>query len=209
MDLLSIALIGLGLSMDAFAVSVTSGITIRKLNAGHLLKIGGYFGGFQALMPAIGWAVGSQFKNYIISIDHWIAFGLLFLIGAKMVYEVFEHEEETGDEGVKLAEVAVAEQDALNEEKQLKAGRMLMLAIATSIDALAVGVSFAFLQVSIISASLLIGVITFVVCVTGALIGKRFGDLLKNKAEIAGGLILILIGLNILNEHLNFLGYIF
>lgn len=210
MDLLSIILIAFGLSMDAFAVSITNGITIKDLKSSHVLKIGVYFGGFQALMPVIGWAVGSQFKDYIVSIDHWIAFGLLAVIGIKMIREALDHREDSSENGKdSLEEAAISKQDSVDEENQLSTGRLLMLAVATSIDALAVGVSFAFLSVSILGASAVIGLITFFVCVAGVLIGRRFGSLLKQKAEIAGGVILVLIGAKILFEHLNLISYIF
>lgn len=210
MDLLSIILIAFGLSMDAFAVSVTNGITIRNLKPGHALRIGAYFGGFQALMPLIGWAVGSQFRNYIVNIDHWVAFGLLAFIGIKMIREAWEHNEDS-DESKKdnLEEVAISKQISEDGGSQLTRGRLLILAVATSIDALAVGVSFAFLSVSILGASTVIGLITFAVCVIGVLIGKRFGSLLKKKAEIAGGFILVFIGLKILFEHMDIASYIF
>lgn len=210
MDLFSIVLIAFGLSMDAFAVSVTNGITIRNLRPGHALKIGAYFGGFQALMPVIGWAVGLQFRNYIISIDHWIAFALLAFIGVKMMRETSEQGEDdgTGRRGG-FEEAAISKQVPAIEGSELRMGRLLALAVATSIDALAVGVSFAFLSVSILGASSVIGLITFAVCVTGVLIGKKFGGILKKKAEIAGGTILVLIGAKILFEHMNLISYIF
>jgi len=209
MDLISILLIAFGLSMDAFAVSVTNGITIRNVRGTHALRIGLYFGGFQALMPVIGWAVGYQFRDYITSIDHWIAFGLLAFIGIKMIKEAMEQDDICEvPEGNGFREAAVSKQEA-EEECVLKTGRLLVLAVATSIDALAVGVSFAFLSVSIWGASAVIGLITFGICVTGVFIGKRFGCLLKKKAEIMGGVILVLIGAKILAEHMNLLEKIF
>lgn len=206
MDFLSIVLIGFGLSMDAFAVSITYGITIRNLRLSHVLEIGMFFGGFQALMPLIGWAVGSQFKDYIVSIDHWIAFGLLAVIGIKMIREALEHADDCRYE---MEEAAISRQETAADHNQLKAGRLLVLAIATSIDALAVGVSFAFLRVSILWASLVIGLITFVICAFGVLVGKRFGCLFKKKAEILGGAVLILIGVKILFEHMGLLSQVF
>ncbi len=204
MDILSIILIAVGLSMDAFAVSVTNGIIIRDLKAGHVLKIGLYFGAFQAIMPLIGWLAGFQFKDYIVTIDHWIAFGLLAILGVKMIHEAFG--EEMGEEAVKedMCEVAISTQGTVCESP-LRKGRLLVLAVATSIDALAVGISFAFLQVSIVLSALVIGLITFGICCAGVCIGNRFGGLLKKKAEIAGGLILISIGLKILLEHTGFI----
>lgn len=203
MDILSILLIAIGLSMDAFAVSVTNGITIRNLKIRHALKIGMYFGVFQALMPLAGWLAGSQFSEYIISVDHWIAFGLLSFIGGKMIHESFDKGDSEAEEG--MLEVAISGQETVKEDP-LRMGRLMMLAVATSIDALAVGVSFAFLKVSILWSAAVIGSITFVICVAGVFIGKRFGDLLKRKAELAGGLILIFIGLKILLEHTGILG---
>lgn len=206
MDLLSIVLIAFGLSMDAFAVSITNGITIRNLRLSHVLKIALFFGGFQALMPAIGWAAGSQFKDYIVSIDHWIAFGLLAVIGIKMIREALEEAEDCRYE---IEEAAISRQESARDNNQLKTGRLVVLAIATSIDALAVGVSFAFLRVSILWASLIIGLITFGVCAFGVLVGKRCGCLFKKKAEISGGVVLILIGAKILFEHTGLLSQIF
>lgn len=203
MDILSVVLIAVGLSMDAFAVSVTNGIIIKDLKIGHALKIGLYFGVFQALMPLAGWLAGSQFKDYITSVDHWIAFGLLAFIGGKMIWEAFGGEDEEAVEG--MCEVAISTQGAVYENP-LRMGRLLVLAVATSIDALAVGISFAFFSVSIIWAAVLIGLITFAICITGVFIGNKFGGLLKKKAEMAGGLILILIGFKILFEHMGIIG---
>ena len=200
MDILSITLIAVGLSMDAFAVSVTNGIIIKDLKFEHALKVGLYFGLFQALMPLAGWFAGSQFKEYIINIDHWIAFILLAFIGGKMIREAYANSCEVTVSGDGMCEVAISKQEVA-EEDPLRMGRLLVLAVATSIDALAVGISFAFLNVSILWTSALIGVITFVICVAGVYIGKKFGCLFQKKAEIVGGLILILIGLKILLEH--------
>lgn len=205
MDILSIVLIAVGLSMDAFAVSVTNGIIIRELKLNHALRVGLFFGVFQALMPLAGWLAGFQFKDYIVSIDHWIAFGLLALIGGKMIHEAFDEgaeEPETIDE---MCEVALSNQGTVCKDP-LRASRLLVLAVATSIDALAVGISFAFLQVSIAWSVTVIGLITFIICVAGVYIGKKFGGLLKKKAEIAGGVILIGIGLKILAEHMGIFG---
>jgi len=204
MDILSIVLIAVGLSMDAFAVSVTNGIIIRDLKIGHALKVGLYFGVFQALMPLIGWLAGSQFKEYIVSIDHWIAFSLLAFIGGKMIREACGAEDKEEDvEG--MCEVAVSNQGTVCENP-LSMGRLIVLAVATSIDALAVGISFAFLRVSIIQSSVLIGAITFAICFAGVYIGNKCGGLLKKKAETVGGFILICIGLKILFEHLGIIG---
>jgi len=204
MDILSIVLIAVGLSMDAFAVSVTNGIIIKELKAGHALKIGLYFGAFQALMPLIGWMAGFQFKDYITNIDHWIAFGLLAIIGGKMIKEAYDCDEEA-ETTEDMCEVAVSNQGTVCENP-LRMGRLLVLAVATSIDALAVGISFAFLKVSIIWSSLLIGLITLVICFIGVFVGNKFGGLLKKKAEIVGGIILICIGLKILLEHTGIIG---
>lgn len=205
MDILSIILIAVGLSMDSFAVSVTNGIIIKDVKISHMLKIGLYFGVFQALMPLAGWLAGSQFKDYITSVDHWIAFGLLALIGGKMVKEAFGEADEEDETVEGMCEVAVSKQGTICENP-LRMGRLLVLAVATSIDALAVGISFAFLNVSIIWAASVIGLITFVICIAGVVIGNKFGGLLKKKAEIVGGLILICIGFKILLEHMNIIG---
>jgi putative Mn2+ efflux pump MntP len=176
--------------MDAFAVSVSSGMS-HKLSVRKALIIAAYFGGFQALMPLIGWAVGFSFQGYIKTVDHWIAFILLGFIGAKMLYEVITEKKEEPSDLERLA-----------SKKVLSHKVLLLMAIATSIDALVVGVSFAFLKVDIFLSVLLIGVITFVISAAGVLIGKKFGDLLGKGAEILGGIVLIGIGLKILLEHI-------
>ena len=185
-------LLGIGLAMDAFAVSVCKGLGMRRLNKKQALIIGLYFGGFQALMPLIGWLIGSQFQKYITSIDHWIAFILLGFIGGKMMIEAIRewNEEET-------VEVMDAPLDHKN---------MFVLAVATSIDALAVGVTFACLQVRILPASFLIGATTCLLSALGIKIGNVFGMKYKAKAELLGGAILILMGIKILLEHLGVLG---
>jgi putative Mn2+ efflux pump MntP len=205
MDILSIILIGIGLSMDAFAVSVTNGILISNLKMRQALKIGLYFGAFQALMPIAGWLAGFRFQNYIVSVDHWIAFILLALIGGKMLHEALQPEVEDDSSIEAMCEVAVSNQGTVCDQP-ITAGRLLVLAVATSIDALAVGISFACLGVSIAQSAAIIGLITLVICTAGVYIGNRFGSLMKKKAEIAGGVILIAIGLKILLEHLNILG---
>ena len=185
MDLWELLLIAVGLSMDAFAVSVCKGLSVKKLEPRHALLAGLYFGGFQALMPVLGWLLGYRFETLITSIDHWVAFILLALIGGNMIRESFSDEEELNDDfGVKT---------------------MLLLAVATSIDALAVGITFAFLSVRILPAAGTIGVTTFLLSVLGIYIGRAFGARWKSRAELAGGLILILIGLKILLEHLGIL----
>ena len=178
--------VAIGLSMDAFAVSVCKGLNMRKLNVKQAAVIALFFGGFQALMPLIGWLLGKQFEVYITSIDHWIAFILLLFIGGKMLWESFKTEEEyTAD---------------FNAAFQLK--ELFFLAIATSIDALAVGITFAFLKVQIVHSLFIIGITTFLLSYTGVIVGNKFGNKFEKKAGMAGGIILILIGLKILLEHL-------
>ena len=187
MSLLELFLVAVGLSMDAFAVSICKGLAMRKLTFKKAAVIGLWFGGFQAGMPLIGYFLGKQFESYITSIDHWIAFILLSLIGITMIREALSKEEEKADDSLAVK-------------------TMFLLAVATSIDALAVGVTFAFLQVSIAPAVSLIGITTFLLSVVGVKVGNVFGMKYKSKAEITGGVILIAIGLKILLEHLGFLG---
>ena len=189
MGILELLLIAVGLSMDAFAVSVCKGLSVRKLEVKHALLAGLYFGGFQFLMPVIGWLLGVRFQALIESVDHWIAFSLLVVIGLSMVRESRSKSEE------------------LNDDFGFKT--MLLLAIATSIDALAVGVTFAFLQVNILPASGMIGVTTFLLSALGIYVGSVFGARFKSGAELAGGLILVLIGLKILLEHLGLVKFPF
>ena len=198
MGLIELFILAVGLSMDAFAVSICKGLSLKKVGIKECGKVGLYFGGFQGGMPLIGFILGVQFKDYITTIDHWIAFILLSFIGINMIRESMEKDDE--DEIVNLAEVAVAEDD----EDKLGFKNMVMLAIATSIDALAVGVTFAFLQVDIIPAVSFIGIVTFVLSSIGVKIGNVFGTKYKSKAEFTGGAILILIGIKILFEHLGF-----
>ena len=190
MSFQEIFLIGVGLSMDAFAVALCKGLNMKKVNYVHTVIIALFFGGFQAVMPLLGWFLGKNFESYIKSMDHWIAFALLVYIGGKMAYEAIkgDDEDETSAKGDKL---------------DLK--ELTIMAIDTSIDALAVGITFAFLQVSIVSSVTIIGITTFVLSIIGVMIGNRFGMKFKSKAEIAGGIILILIGLKILLEHLGIL----
>ena len=187
MDFAELLLIAVGLSMDAFAVSVCKGLSVKKLEPRHALLVGLYFGGFQALMPVLGWLLGYRFETLITGVDHWIAFALLALIGGNMIRESFSDEEE------------------LNDDFGLKT--MLLLAVATSIDALAVGVTFAFLSVRILPAAGLIGLTTFLLSIGGICIGRYFGAKYKAGAERLGGVILILIGLKILLEHLGILPF--
>ena len=179
--------------MDAFAVSICKGLSMRKVNKKQSLVIGLFFGGFQALMPFIGWLLGSRFEQYITSIDHWIAFILLGFIGGKMVVGAIREKDEA---------VEVRKMDPPLDLKE-----MFILAIATSIDALAVGITFAFLQVPIVEAVSIIGITTFVISVIGVYVGNFFGNRYKKKAELAGGIILILIGVKILLEHLGILAF--
>lgn len=190
---LELFLIGVGLSMDAFAVSICKGLGMEKVNKKHTFLIGLYFGGFQALMPFLGWALGIRFQKYITAVDHWIAFFLLLFIGGKMVIEAVREKEE--------------EDTCQKKDMPLDHREMFMLAVATSIDALAVGITFAFLNVSIVEAITIIGCTTFVLSIIGVLVGNFFGTRYKKKAEIIGGVILILIGLKILLEHLGLIAF--
>ncbi len=187
MSLLSLFVLAVGLSMDAFAVSVCKGLALKKISLKEACLVGLWFGGFQAFMPLIGYILGSQFERYITSIDHWIAFGLLILLGLSMLKEAYSKEEETANDSLDVK-------------------TMFLLAVATSIDALAVGITFAFLQVAIVPAVSFIGIITFILSAIGVKIGNVFGSKYKSKAELAGGIILILIGTKILLEHLGILG---
>ena len=185
-------LIGVGLAMDAFAVSVCKGLAMRKVNKTQMLVIGLFFGGFQALMPFIGWALGTRFETYIVSIDHWIAFLLLGYIGGKMIVEAVRERSEA---------VEIEQMDPPLDLKELT-----VMAVATSIHALAVGITFAFLDYPIVEAMLIIGITTFFISIGGVVIGNIFGNKYKSKAEFAGGLILVLIGVKILVEHLGIFG---
>ena len=189
MNILELLLIAAGLSMDAFAVSVCKGLSVQRLKPRHYLLTGAWFGGFQALMPSIGYLLGSTFAGYILSFDHWIAFILLTLIGGNMVKESFSGDGECHDDSFDLR-------------------TMFLLAVATSIDALAVGVTFALLpDVQILSAVSLIGATTFLLSAAGLKAGNVFGLRYKARAELAGGVILILMGLKILLEHLGILAF--
>ena len=182
MGFIELLLIAVGLSMDAFAVSVCKGLSVKKVGVKHAALAGLYFGGFQFLMPVIGYLLGFRFESVIESIDHWVAFVLLAFIGGNMIKESFGKAEELNDDfGVKT---------------------MLLMAIATSIDALAVGITFAFLEVQILPAAGLIGVTTFLLSFVGIYIGNAFGTRYKSKAELAGGIILVMIGVKILLQHL-------
>lgn len=187
MSLIELFILAVGLSMDAFAVSICKGLSVPQQKTRHALICGAYFGGFQALMPFLGWLLGIQFQSVITSVDHWIAFILLGIIGLNMVKESRSREEEATD-------------------ASFGPKAMLPLAVATSIDALAVGVTFAFLDVSIAPAVSFIGVVTFLCSAVGVKIGSVFGLKYKSKAELFGGLVLIAMGVKILIEHLFFGG---
>ena len=184
MSILELFLTAIALSMDAFAVSVTTGITLRKPRPWHAIKTGLFFGGFQALMPLIGFIAGRSVAGYIQAFDHWIAFGLLALIGGKMLWDIWH-----GDE----------DDESSDPTRTLK---LLIMAIATSIDALAVGISFALLEVNIWQAIAIIGCTTCALSIAGVGLGNRLGELFKKRAALAGGVILIVIGVKILIEHL-------
>ncbi len=186
MSILSLFIIAVGLSMDAFAVSICKGLSMSRMKWNNAILAGVYFGGFQAMMPLIGYFLGSQFEEYIVSVDHWIAFILLGIIGFNMIREAREEGEKMDD--------------------SFDVKTMLLLAIATSIDALAVGVTFAFLRVQILPAVCFIGATTFCFSVVGIKIGNVFGSRYRSKAELAGGIILIIMAFKILFEHLGILG---
>ncbi len=182
MSLWELLVIAVGLSMDAFAVSICKGLSVQKVKPKHYLIVGAYFGGFQALMPLLGYLLGVRFEAMVANVDHWIAFVLLGLIGANMVRESRAGEEKLDD--------------------SFTVSTMLLLAVATSIDALAIGVTFAFLGVNIIEAIILIGITTGIISGVGLKIGNVFGSRYKSKAEMAGGIVLILMGIKILVQHL-------
>ena len=207
MNLITIILTGFALAMDAFAVSVTKGMTLKNLTKKMAIKIALFFGVFQAAMPLIGWILGISFEGYIKSIDHWVALILLSILGGKMIHEFYENRKEAKDSNKEaVSEVSTTLDKEYNaKHESLSNKELTSLAIATSIDALAVGISFAFLNVNIVSSSLIIGVITFVVCFIGVIAGKKIGGLFKDYAELVGGVILILIGINIFNEHTGFI----
>lgn len=188
MDIVSTLLIAVGLAMDAFAVSLASGMTIRTPKAFHGVRFGLFFGFFQFLMPVLGWLLGSYFAGYITAYDHWLAFFLLAVIGARMIWE----------------SVKGGEESEKDEARLLAVKNMFLLAIATSIDALAIGVSFAVVNVNIWISSVTIGAVAFAFSFAGVLLGKRLGAIVGKRMEIVGGLILIAIGVKILIEHLFF-----
>ena len=183
MDFTELVLIGISLAMDAFAVSICKGLSMKKMNWKKAVIIGLYFGIFQALMPTLGYFLGSGFDNLVTSIDHWIVFTLLLFIGLNMIKDSFSKETENNNDNIDFK-------------------TMLILALATSIDALAVGITFAFLEVNIVLAFSVIGIITFALSIIGVMIGNKFGDKYESKAQFLGGLILIFIGVKVLFEHL-------
>ena len=186
MSLITILLTSFGLAMDAFVVSLGSGISIKKVTWKDALIISLFFGGFQFLMPVLGWMAGLSFRELIESFDYWVAFILLAFIGIKMIYESFDDEDE---EGTNFRSLSV----------------LLTLAIATSIDALVVGLGFSMIQTPIFSSALIIGIITFLLSFSGVFLGKKFGHIFEKKAELVGGLVLISIGFKILLEHIHIL----
>jgi len=192
MSFVEVLLIGIGLSMDAFAVALCKGLSMKKLNVKAGLIIALFFGFFQAFMPFIGWLVCKNFEKYITRFDHWIAFALLAFIGIKMIIDTIKEMKHPEEE---------------ESEFKLKIGELLVLALATSIDALAVGISFAFLSINIASSITIIGVTTLILSFLGVIIGNKFGAKFKAKAEIAGGIILLLIGIKILLEHLGVINF--
>lgn len=191
MGFVELFLIGVGLSADAFSVAVCKGLNMRKLNLKHAYIIALFFGVFQAVMPLIGYFLGTSFSSYIESFDHWIAFALLAFIGGKMIVEVIREKDDEAEEQTDV----------------LKIGELTVMAVATSIDALAVGITFAFLKVNILFSVILIGVTTFALSLLGVIIGNKFGAKYKSKAELAGGIILVLIGVKILMEHLGIINF--
>lgn len=201
MNFIALIFTSFALSMDAFAVSITKGMTIKNLKKSTALKMALAFGVFQGAMPLLGWALGISFESYIKSIDHWIAFILLGFIGFNMIKGFFDDRKEENASELEFS--ATTDVDDLSNKE------IIMLAVATSIDALAVGISFAFLNVSIIPAASIICIITFLVCVVGVFVGNKVGDIFNGYAELVGGIILILIGFNIFNEHTQILSKIF
>lgn len=221
MSFWEVLVIGIGLAMDAFAVSLCKGLAMKELKKKYVFALAGFFGGFQALMPLIGWLLGKSFTRYIETYDHWVAFVLLLVIGGKMIKDALAemkedaNEKETEDAGQMLNDPvpSIAElKKAKDQPYTFKLGETILLAVATSIDALAVGLSFAMLgmkgavstirNLSIWYSILTIGLTTFLICAAGVVLGHRFGSRFRSKAEIIGGVVLILIGIKILIEHL-------
>lgn len=190
MGVLEVIVISIGLAMDAFAVSICKGLAMKKLNVKKMIIVGLYFGGFQGLMPLIGYLLGANFESFVTKVDHWIAFILLSIIGINMIKDALKSKNECGCE---------------SHDDSVAFKTMISLAIATSIDALAVGITLAFLKANLVAVVLSIGLITFVLSMIGVWIGNKFGDKYESKAQIAGGLILIIMGAKILFEHVEIL----
>ena len=188
MGLFEVIVISIGLAMDAFAVSVCKGLSMKKINWKNAIIIALYFGVFQAFMPILGYILGTSFNEVVKNVDHWIAFILLLAIGLNMIKESRDDELEKRNDKIDFK-------------------TMVVLAIATSIDALAVGITFAFLETNVMLSVIIIGIITFILSIIGVKIGNKFGDKFQNKAELTGGIILILIGLKILLEHIGILSF--
>ncbi len=184
MDMITILFIALGLALDSFSVSITSGLTIKHFKINNALRIAMFFGFFQAIMPVMGWLAGINIIDIISGIDHWVAFGLLSLIGCRMIYEAIQTE---------------SSRKIINP---LNVNVLLMLSVATSIDALAVGLGLSFLKIFIVTPAIIIGITTFLLSFLGVFVGKRFGHFFENKIEVVGGLVLVGIGIRILIEHL-------
>ena len=219
MNFWGIFVIGIGLSMDAFAVSVCKGLGMKKLSIWQMVIISLFFAVFQMGMPIIGYYLCVNFESYVVSFDHWIAFALLGFLGVKMIIEAFKEDDKDKDlkKGEKVLKEDIKNQEELekqqtnndckNIKERLDIKELFILAIATSIDALAVGITFAFLSVNIFGAGAIIGVTTFVLCCIGVVLGNFFGSRFKKPAEISGGVILILMGLKILLEHLGVIAF--
>ena len=212
MSFFTILAFAVGLSMDAFAVSVCKGLGMKKINTLHMLLISFFFGFFQFLMPVVGYFLCIQFESYVVSFDHWIAFILLSFIGGKMVFEALKERKEKitekqSDKIENSVEESVSQDNSIEEKvkEKFSVKEIIFLAIATSIDALAVGITFAFTNVNIFMATSIIGITTFVLCCVGVLIGNFFGTKFKTYAEVTGGIILVLMGIKILLEHLGVL----
>ncbi len=188
MGVIELFLLAIGLSMDAFAVAICKGLAMYKINFKKIITVGLWFGGFQAIMPVAGFFLAKQFESYIVSFDHWIAFILLCIIGVNMIREALSHDEEKSDDNLSFKS-------------------MFLLAVATSIDALAVGITFAFLDVNILFSASLIGITTFIFSAVGVKIGNVFGARYKSKAEFCGGCILVFLGIKILLEHLEIINF--
>ncbi|HCT63982.1 MAG TPA: manganese efflux pump MntP [Lachnospiraceae bacterium] len=189
MGIITVFLIALSLAMDAFAVSVSNGIALKNFKVSDGIKMGAYFGLFQCMMPLIGWLLGNSVRVYIEAVDHWIAFFFLLLIGGNMIKETLSKDDDEGNCSVEFV---------------LTNKKLLLQAIATSIDALAVGISFSLLKVDIVSAAISIGVVCFILSLFGGILGKKLGKVFKERAELFGGIVLIVIGTKILIEHLFF-----